>query len=318
MNEKTKGSFGLQDSFCYRALMEARLLSAQLVDEKGQLRHNITARHFPVYEEGYSDDAIRDHQQRFLKQWQSDPLFVQKFRRFSLPLCHAFAEEVIRWTLDLPPMFKLQDFHIKRAVVTACLTPLRQSIGSCFATAPAILIQQFHPDLFVDDLYELLSRGRLTRIVDGVEYTAPFCLSVGKKNFVNNALLKIWEFTLASYCDIKMEFSKWNLRWCVGLPPQEGGGIGAILHRALEEKLHETHLLVEKSYHDAVMALEQLRSAEALAHNANSQEELRRIKAEGIGKAHHLQACQDLYKEAQDKEKSIANILPFFINHYTE
>ncbi len=315
MNEKTKGSFGPQESFCYRALIQARELAEQLIDEKGQPHR--TARHPPVEAEGYSDDAIREHQQRFLKRWQSDPAFVQKFRRFSLPLCHSFAEEVIRWTLDLPPAFKLQDFHIKRAVAAACLTPLRQSVGSCFATAPAIEIQQFHTDLFVDDLYELLSRGRLTRVVDGVEYAAPFCLSVGKKNFVNNALLKVWEYTLASYCDIKMEFSTWNLGWCIGLPPQEEGGIGAVLFRALEEKLGKAHTVVEKTYQDAVLALEQLRAAEAVAYNAKSPEELRRIKAEAIGRAHHLQVCQDIYKEAQEKEKSISEILPFFIKQYT-
>lgn len=317
MDEKTKVAFGPQESFCYRALTQARQLAEQLIDEKGQLRQTITTRNPPLDEEGYSDDAIRDHHHRFLKRWHADLPFVQKFRRFSLPLCHAFAEEVIRWTLDLPPQTKLQDFHIKRAAAAACLTPLRQSIGSCFATAPAIEIQQFHLDLFVDDLYELLSRGRLTRVVDGVEYAAPFCHSVGQKTFVNNALLKIWEFTLASYCDIKMEFSKWSLGWCVGLPPQEPGGIGSVLHRALEEKLHEAHVALEKSYKDAVIALEQLRSAEALAHRAGSAEELRRIKAEGIGKAHHLQVCQDLYKEAQEKEKSTAGILPFFIEQYT-
>jgi hypothetical protein len=317
MDEKTKVTFGPEKSFCYRALTQARLLAEQLVDEKGQLRPAITTRNPPLFLDGYSDDAIRDHQQRFLKRWQSDPPFVQKFRRFSIPLCHSFAEEAVRWTLDLPAQTKLQDFHIKRAAVSACLTPLRQSVGSCFATAPAIEIQQFHLDLFVDDLYQLLSRGRLTRVVEGVEYTAPFCLNIGENNFVHNALLKIWEFTLASYCDIKMEFSKWNLGWSVGLSPQEVGGIGSVLYRALEEKLGQAQALAQKRYQDAVIALEELRSAEGQAQRAGSQEELRRIKAEGIGKAHHLQVCQELYKEAQEKEKSTANILPFFIEQYT-
>ncbi len=317
MAEKTKDTFGPQESFCYHALVQARQIAEMLVSEKGELKQHIIARHFPIDIRGYSDGAVVEHQQRFLKKWQSDSRFIQKFRRFSLPLCHAFAQDVIRWTLDLSSEVKLQDFHIKRAAIAACLTPLRQSVGSCFATAPAIEVQEFYLDLFVDDLYELLSKGRLTRVVEGVEYAAPFCLSVGQKNFVNNALLKIWEFTLASYCDIKMEFSKWNLGWSVGLPPQEPEGIGAILLRTLEEKLEDAHKVSEKSYQDAVVALEQLRAADALAYQAGSQEELRRIKAEAIAKAHHLQVCQDLYKEAQEKEKSIAGFLPFLIEHYT-
>lgn len=410
MNEKTKERFyqqlqqidsywqpswsmdrcGIQDSFCFRALKEARLIAQQLVNEKGHLMPASVTLHVPIYSEGYSDDAFHSHQQKFLKRWQSDPLFIQKFRRFSLPLFHPFAEKVIRWTLDLAPEETLKDFHIKRAALTACLTPLRQSLGSCFATAPAIEIQQFHLDLLIDDLYELLSRGKLRRVVEGIEYAAPFCLSTGfgdlkkvirsdlpyfaspglirawevsgkvaasssfiekvhasekicQKHFrpgmrikdlivtvageeacdsfkgvVDNALLKIWEFTLASYCDIKAEFSKWNLGWCVGLSPQEISGIGATLRQALEEKLRENHQEVEKKYQEATVTLEQLRAVEALSYHANSQDELRRLKAEGIAKAHHLKVCQDLYQEAQQKEKLTAEILPRLIQYYTQ
>lgn len=75
--------------------------------------------------------------------------------------------------------------------------------------------------------------------------------------------------------------------------------------------------MVEKSYQDAEIALQQLRAVEALAHSARSPEDLRRIKAEGIGKAHHLQACQDLYKVAQENEKSTAEMLRFLVNQYT-
>lgn len=317
MNEKTKGAFGPQESFCYQALVQARTIAEHLVNEKGELIVHAPPLHFPINPEGYSDDAIREHQQRFLSRWHSDRSFVQTFRRFSLPVCHPFAEDVVRWTLGMAPGAALHDFHIKRAAIVTCLTPLRQTIGSCFATAPAIEIQQFHLNLFVDDLYELLSRGRLTRVVDGVEYTAPFCCGIDKQNFIHKGLLKVWEYTLASYCDIKMEFSKWNLGWSIGLHPQEKGGIGFILYNTLEEKLAAVHKEVEKTYQDASIALEQLRAAETIALSAKSAEELRRIKAEGIGKAHHLQVCQDLYQEAQDKEKSVAEIFPFFIKQYT-
>ncbi len=373
MEEKTKDRFlhlsrgcdeaGVQDSFCFRALFLARRLAEELVDEKGQLRKNIEWG-FPVYEAGYSDDAIRAHVNKFLNRWMSDPSFVQKFRRYGLPVFHPYAEEVIRWTLDLAPHTKLQDFHVKRAVIAAALCPLRQTIGSCFATAPAIDIQQFHTDLLIDDLYELLSRGRLKRVVDGVEYTAPFCPSTGMgdlkkalnpqrpfykspgfirafevvgknaeesckkfyrrgmtaqqlltaaagedvlpyfKGAVDNALLKIWEFTLASYCDIKMEFSKWNLGWCVGLHPQEAGGIGEVLQRVVQEKLEKAHERTQTAYQDAVVALEQLRSAERQGDRTKS------------AKAQRLQMCEDLYKQAQEEEKSVAGMLQFLFDQY--
>ncbi len=310
MDEKTKDRFFPQESFCFRALTNARALAEQLVS-------NISPSSFPFVEGGYSDDAIRDHVRRFLKKWESDSHFVQKFRRFSLPLCSPFAEQIVRWTLGLPSEVKLQDFHIKQAAVTACLTPLRQSVGSCFATAPAIEIQEFHLDLFVDDLYELLSRGRLTRVVEGVEYTAPFCFTVSQKNSLYNALLKVWEFTLASYCDIKMEFSKWNLGWCIGIPPQEAGGIGAALRQALEERLEKEHHLTQKTHQNVIVAHEQLKAVETLARQARTQDEMRRLKAEGIAKAHHLNVSEELFNDAQEKEKLTAQILPVLLEQYT-
>lgn len=378
---------GIQDSFCFRAASQARQLAGQLIDETAVETTS-------AYEAGYSDDVILKHQNRFLKRWHSDAAMRKQIQRFSLPLYHPLAEEIIRQTLDLPLETKLNHFHVKRAAVAACLTPLRQSVGSCFATAPAIETQQFYIDLFIDDLYELLSRGRLRRVIDGVEYTAPFCLSIGAgdlmkkinpelpfwaspglirafeiggkiseaasfiekihqsealcrsfydpgmkvkelilavlgqegeengcryfKGVVDNALLKIWEFTLASYCDIKMEFSKWNLGWCVGLHPEESGGIGSALHQALTDKLHENHAMTQKKYQEAVVASDQYHAIQARTYQVDSQEELRRLKAEGIGKAHHLQVCQDLYEEAQQKEKITAQMLSLLIQHYTQ
>lgn len=304
----------IQDSFCLRALREARYLAEQLVDEKGHFKHQILARH--AHAEGYSDDAFMLHQEKLINRWQSDPLFSQKFRRFSLPLYHPFAHDVIRWTLGLDSKTILKDFHIKRAALAACLTPLRQSVGSCFATAPAIQIQQSHIDLFIEDLYELLSRGRLRRVVDGVEYTAPFCVC-SRKAITDNALLKVWEFTLASYCDIKMEFSKWNLGWCVGLSPQEAGGIGSALLQALEEKLHQNREDIDKKYKDASNARDALHTADTLASRARTEEEMRRLKADLTARAHHFQVCQDIYHELLEKEKIIAEMLKVLIEHYT-
>ncbi len=39
----------------------------------------------------------------------------------------------------------------------------------------------------------------------------------------DNALLKAWEFTLASFCDVKMDFSRWNFSISLGLNPEEPG-----------------------------------------------------------------------------------------------
>ena len=43
------------------------------------------------------------------------------------------------------------------------------------------------------------------------------------KSLADNALLKAWEFTLASFSDIKYEFSRWNLYSSLGLGSNDPG-----------------------------------------------------------------------------------------------
>ncbi|HEY5260034.1 MAG TPA: hypothetical protein VIJ46_05235, partial [Rhabdochlamydiaceae bacterium] len=359
---------GIQDSYCFRAVSLARVLAHVLVDEKGQLQ--TFSRRLPhfYYPTGTSDGSIWEHQSKFLQRWDKDAEFVKKFRKFSLPLFHKKAEEMVRATLLLSPAQPLSDAHVRRAAVCACLTPLRQSVGSCFATAPAILAQGHYLDLFIDDLYELLTAGRLRRVAEGVQYSVPLSLTFGVgdlrkiidpsrefwaspgliaaleaaglipplaplqqkilrakdalstfyrpsitveqllknvvshakfgeaciafKSIADNALLKAWEFTLASFSDVKMEFSGWNLNWSVGLNPQEKGGIGAALYEALDAKLQEANEKIEEYHLAAQEAFDQLRAAERLMKQTSTEAEIRRMRAEGQARAHHLRVCE--------------------------
>jgi hypothetical protein len=372
MTEKTEDRFqisvqmdqsGIQDSFCFRALSQAREWAAHLIDGAP-----IPSSLF--YPMGPSDGAIDEQRKIFLERW-AEPEFKKKIKKFSLPLCHRKAEEMIRITLQLSSKVPLQDADIQKAVVTACLTPLRQSIGSCFATAPAILAQKNHLDLFIADLYDLLTTGRLKRVVDGNEYTVPLSLSYGvgdlkrpiglefrrspglravfdvdkvlgadpsmtvedllKKeiapqklndaiafftSMTENALLKAWEFTLASFSDIKMEFSKWNLSWSLGLHPNEKGGIGGILYSVLDQKLQETNQEIEAAYREVVTAHEQFKMTEGLLRQASSEAEGRRLNAEGQARLHHLRSAEDLMKDLQGKAKAYSKLFSFLIEQY--
>ncbi len=383
---------GIQDSYCFRAVSLARGLSEILVDEKGQL-HSFSRSlpHF-YYPFGTSDGTIWQHQSNFLKKWNADREFIKKFRKFSLPLCHRKAEEMVRASLLLSPEVPLTDMHVRRAIVSACLTPLRQSVGSCFATAPAILVQSHHLDLFVDDLYELLTTGRIRRVVEGIQYTVPLSLTFGLgdlrktidpllefwaspgliaaleasqlippqasfeqkvkrardalvpfyrpsmtveqlikkvcdpskleggvisfKSMADHALLKAWEFTLASFCNVKMEFSGWNLNWSVGLDPHEKGGIGAALYEALEVKLQEAHEKMEEYYQAASEAFAQLQTAERLMNQASTEAEIRRLRAEANARLHHLRVCEELRDEFQLKAKAYAQFFAFLTRQY--
>ena len=352
MGKKTEDRFqisaeidrsGIQDSFSFRALSEARDWAAHLIE-------GAPAPLSLFYPGGPSDGMIDEQRKIFLDKW-AEPEFRKKIKKFSLPLCHKKAEEIVRITVQLPFNAPLKDADIQKAVVTACLTPLRQSIGSCFATAPAILVQKYHLDLFVTDLYDLLTTGRLKRVVEGNEFTVPlspsygvgdlkrqigteFRRSPGLQRVLNlniqahpamtveellkreipphqlndaiatfismteNALLKSWEFTLASFSDIKMEFSQWNLSWSLGLHPTENGGIGQLLYSALDQKLQETNQEIEETYRELSVAHEQFKIREEPA------------------RLHHLHACEEKMKYLQGKAKAYANLFSFLIEQY--
>lgn len=80
--------------------------------------------------------------------------------RFKLPVANSYIETLIRKTLKLSSKQKLEHGHLKEAVVSALLFPLRQIIGSCFATAPAIYIQNEKPERLLLDLYDLMMMGK--------------------------------------------------------------------------------------------------------------------------------------------------------------
>jgi hypothetical protein len=383
---------GIQDSYCFRAVSLARVLAEVLVDDKGQFHPFLRPLPHFYYPAGTSDESIWQHQSKFLRRWNANAEFIKKFRKFSLPLFHKKAEEMVRATLLLSPTAPLSDTHVRRAAICACLTPLRQSVGSCFATAPAILVQGHYLDLFIEDLYELLTVGRLRRVVEGVQYTVPLSLTFGVgdlrkiidpslefwaspgliaaletaqliplqapfqqkierakdallplycpsmtvqqllkkaihsskleeacisfKSMADNALLKAWEFTLASFSDIKMEFSAWNLNWSVGLNPQEKGGIGAALYEALDTKLQEANEKVTEYYLAAQEAFDQLKATERIMKQASTEAEIRRLRAERQARMHHLRICEELRDEFQLKAKVYTESFSFLIRQY--
>ncbi len=177
----------VQDSFQYRAKRLGLKIASLLLDGEGelnkkmleQLRHLLSQGSFLCGPGRSSDASIYTHIQTSLKKLSEMPEIWLAIRRFSPPLCHKKAESVIRETLWPEPVRIIQTVHVRKAVIAAWLTLLRQSTGSCFATAPAILVQKNEPLQFFKDLYDLLSIGQLKRVVEGREYTVPLSFSSG-------------------------------------------------------------------------------------------------------------------------------------------
>lgn len=442
---------GIQESFRFRALNRARRLALALVDEKGDIKRGFLKEITSLYEkegeifypEGTGDCLIYDQILRILKALNDDE-WIRSFKRFQKPLCHKWAERLVFETLGIfTPSNGPTNAEIRAAVLCACFTPLRQNVGSCFATAPAILIQREQPRLFIDDLYQLLSTGQLKRTFGGIEYAVPLSPSTGigdlKKNLItgdstrkagfcpgliesmvaigamdggmsiedqgkklqdilsmygsgmskltgedlirkilmeklflneedvkklhelevaqlksskmslppdlkmsrqlekihtfkqkekearsifkgicDNALLKTWEFTLASFSEVKMEFSRWNLYSSLGLAPHEPGGIGELIYNIIDEKIEEINPKIEEYQRQYEIAFDQVRGTEALLRRASSESEIRRLQAEYQARVHQMHSCLEMRDRVYAQGSRYSTLFSFLIKQYDQ
>jgi hypothetical protein len=437
---------GLQESFHFRCLRRARILAHALIDDDGQWDELKLLSLIPlletggwiVYAEGLSDAWQTEHVLGVLRQLTQTEI-QKEILGFSAPLCHLWAEDLVRQTLgNVSPEQSISDVHIRRAVLTSCLHPLRQSLGSCFATAPAILIQREQLEMFLSDLKQLLFTGQLKRTFGGVEYAVPLSPTMGgadlhkeiagmqaqfspgliaastaiglitdqdawkhkvdvlarllqphlkqsitvggfiheillsqfqmteeslrqaellershvkrlqssslmadpgaskklelayrfrKKEklacaafqgMCDNALLRAWEYTLASFSEVKLEFAQWNLYTSLGLNPDAKGGIGAVIYQQIDEKIKSANQKIQEYQQEYELAFDQLRATEILLKQASSEAQIRRLQAEYRSRGYHMRAVQDMRDQIYSEGSRYSNLPTFLIQHYTE
>ena len=161
-----------------------------------------------------------------------------------------------------PGVTDLSAKELQKCVVTAMLTPLRQVVGSCFATAPAIAIQRYHVEMFLEDVDALLSRGQIKRVISGQECVAPLNSIAFQNTPFSLALLRAWEYTLACFCDYTIDFYSYSLVACLGMNAAEEGGIGRLVFEYISGKLNEQNAIISESQRDAEDAYGQLKIEE--------------------------------------------------------
>jgi len=426
----------LQEPSLFVARRRAFILSGLLLDSSGRIDPKSLNQWLQFFQSGhilFSPDRqilLEDHFYSVLQQLK-DPSFLSLFHRVSLPVAHPFAESLIRLSLFLQEREPLTDALVRRAVLSALLTPLRQNIGACFATAPAILIQKDQTHLLLQDLYDLITLSKLTRTFAGVAYSIPMSFSTGasdlRKNvlgspswfspsllhifssigilssqeslrsliqqlgdgrktmtveeliegallahfsltketverashlekaqvqhfqrglvsfspshaksvakvhefssakewslevfkaFCDQPLLKIWEFTIASFSEVKMEFSKWNFAISLGFAQAEEGGIGAVIVRELQEQLDQINKKMAQYHEEYVVAFEQTRATETLLRNCGSEQEGRRLRAEHQSRSYHMRMALEMRDNLREKGENISKLAPFLIEEY--
>jgi hypothetical protein len=447
----------IQESTSIRNILRTRSLANLLVNDKGEISQEALGNHIKEFNkcmyslgESRQYDAVR--QELILKvfnELKDDKELFTILKTVGKPYANIDAEEIIRNTLGLSLNVVVTDVDAKRAVISALLCYLRQSVGSCFGTAPAIIIHNEQPKTFLKDIIELLGTSRLKRTFGGMEYSVPLSTSWGigdlKKPFVfsddsnlshhdiwfspglinaleaisifpeglklkskidytknlvlkavkqlkkhqeyfitnieellraillmelnlkeediinfqakeklmangsvffqpvisfvggstqlinkfitqieiaktafkiiaDNALLKSWEFTIASFSENKAGFTTWNLYSSLGFKPNEKGGLGESLYEILKVKLDESNQKVKDFQEEYEQAFNQIKYLETRMRTTNTEKELQWLKIEYQGKAHEFHFLEEMRNKIHAKATRLANMFDLLID----
>lgn len=447
-----------QESCQVRNVLRTRRLANLLVNDKGETNLAVIPRLIGLLKQHmYSmgpnrqyDAKRQDHLLQVLTILNENKEVQRLLKNIDKPVSHRYAEQIIRDTLQLPANTPLTEAHARRAVLSAWMCLLRQNVGSCFATAPAIIIQSDQPEQFLKDIAELLNTGRLKRTFGGVEYTVPLSPSWGggdlKKLFLipkgddfeaseiwvspglsaafeaaglinpeidvdekiktvkdlitsvldirsaaqpyvitsaeeiikkvllkslnitlkdledyqnrpkgmlfggllmqtgsisggkgqqcetfysqfaaagnalkaltDNALLRAWEFSIASFAETKSQFTRWNLYSSLGLGPQDAGGIGSCLYQTISQKLDMANRRVQELQGEYENLFHQLKMIESRMQNVQSEKEAQWIKAEYQSKRNEFYTFEEMRDKVHLRAKNLANLFDYLIEKY--
>lgn len=278
---------------------------------------------------------------------------LNKLTSFNLPITHEF-EQLCQQRLNTEQ--RLSKKQLVMCVLSALIGYLRQTVGSCFATAPCLYIQNKYPEHLLEDLWHLSKKNSLQRVTQGHLTDVPMAFSLGahflkmslgktdlqdsllktfcQKNKVHlplkegqtleeslglelslrfyaqahHPLLKTWEYTVASFCDAKGDFSKSSLYLSLGLDSHTTGGLGEFLLKLFQTKLDDKTRLQSEAQNQAFLAHQRLVMAESIAKNATTESTLARAKSEMIAANYQLHSCQLDLDEIQKEQESVKQI----------
>jgi len=442
----------VQESVSARNVFRTRQLAKLLIDDKGEVNLEILPQIIRYFKEHlYSlgpqrqyDGRRQEHILKVLELLNADKNYSRTIKMFSTPISNKNAEEFIRQTLQLPPNVSVTDVHTRQAVLAAWLCFLRQNVGSCFATAPAEIVHDEQPDLFLLDLMNIITTGTLKRTFAGIEYSVPlsaswgagdlkkpivftisskgitpeiwyspglitafeamgllkpqealnqkiqlienwikpilqqhqhktFCIltaeeiirkvllqslglterqiadyesrprpmvhsqlmiqsfkprqsnggvgdrcanfyyqfELGKnvfKSLADNALLKAWEFTLASFSDIKSDFAKWNFYSSLGLQSNDPNGIGQCIYQNIQGKVDQANRKAQEIQYEYETVYTQVKTLESRMRTASTEKELQWLKIDYQNRKHEFYFLEEQRDDAQNYAKTLVNL----------
>jgi hypothetical protein len=202
----------------------------------------------------------------------------------------------------------------------ALLIPLRQSVGSCFATAFLIYLQKTDLLSLSKDLFKVMVKKSLSRVIHGLEIKIPLCPKVGQieasGHLFASPLMKSYEFTTAGLADYEVGFSKWNFHIALGLDHEASGGIGKIIYNILDAKLKVSNEKLEIWKEDIDHLERSLDIDEASFRSASTIDRMQSIKRAASAKNRYLGKMVDDYEEEAKFTNKISVLYKFFVEQY--
>ncbi len=453
----------IQEACAVRNVLRTRRLANLLINDDGELNLSALSKvivylKHHLYSLGPNrqyDGKRQEHLLRVLILLHEKKEFYRLIKSIDKLHSQGRADQLIRDTLQIPPSVPLTDAHFRRAILSAWMCTLRQNVGSCFATAPGIIIHDEQPEMFLKDIVDLLISGKLKRTFGGVEYSVPLSISWGggdlKKAFslplgdnfdksaillspgleaafqsvalidpeaalddrilrvkelirrsvvhtqeakassvvitaeqiirlvlleelglkesdliqyenrptvpmqrslfvlastetkgrskgqlcetffaqfktacnafkglADNALLKSWEFSIASFSETKAQFTRWNLYASLGVGHDEPGGIGICIYKLAKRRLDEANQKIVDSQNEYEQVYLQLKGVESRMQNAATEKEAQWLRAEYQTKRQHFYALEEMRNEMSHKAERLANFYSLLINHYDD
>lgn len=447
-----------QDSCAVRNVLRTRRLANLLINDKGELNLAVLPKliaYLKTYRYSLGpnrqyDSKRQEHLLKTLVKLSENKEIVRLLKGVDKPVSHKYAEQIIRDTLQLPDNVTLTDTHARRAVLSAWLCLLRQNIGSCFATAPGIIIHDEQSDMFFKDVVALMNTGRLKRTFGGVEYSVPLspswgggdlkklfhlpfgdaynscriwqspglqaafeaagviepemtvlakddqikrlirtavvngnkqsgrwitaediiravllkylkitekdlidyenrpkgmvygglliqptqgsvkgkteqCVAfIGKfkeacnalKALADNAMLKAWEFSLASFAETKAQFTRWNLYSSLGLMNEDRGGIGECIFKIVQNKLEESNRRVADTQVEYEQLFSVLKTMESRMQHATSEREAQWLRVEYQSKRNEFYTFEEIRNKDSAKAQRLAQLYNIIVGEY--
>lgn len=452
----------IQESTAVRNVLRTRQLALLLLNDKGEINTSllptvIASLQAHLYSLGPNrqhDSRRQEHILKVLKLLENEKELNRLLKKFTRPMTNKWAEELIRQTLQLSSNTSITDTHTKQAVLAAWLCFLRQNVGSCFATAPAEIVHDEQPELFLQDLLDLIATGTLKRTFGGIEYSVPlsaswgsgdlkkpllmrlssqgitpeiwyspgllaafeatgflkstdpvkekvqqiegwikpliyknsyqsFCILTAEeilrtvllqnlgitekqvkeyenrprgmlhtqllvhntpssnkgggigdrcsnflylfekaknvfKSLADNALLKAWEFTLASFSDTKYEFARWNLYASLGLQTNEPGGIGQCIYHIIQHKLDVANQRGQDIQYEYERVYTQVKTLESRMRHASTEKEVQWLKIDYQSQTNELHFLSEQRNDAQNQAAALINLYDTLYKLYVD